>query len=246
MFYYKLSGNLIKSTSCENKKIILFLHGWGCSKKSFEYFERFFFNDHLVLNVDLYGFGETKLPNDKFDIYEYAKNIYLFLNQFQFDSLDIICHSFGARIAIILATCFNIKIKNLIITGGAGLKPKFNVKVFIKKKIYKVVAKKLNNKLLKYKFFGSDDYKNSTNELKRVMVRVVNQHLNFLVKLIKNEINVLLVWGRFDKATPLYMAKYFLRKIKNSKLKIINGDHFCFLSDMELFANIIKKFLYNN
>ena len=241
MFHYELNYNLIYPQKNNSKKILLFLHGWGCSKKSFEGFERFFLNEYIVLNLDLYGFGDSNLPDGYFDIYEYAKNIYIFLNKIKHNSIDIICHSFGARIAIVLSNCFNLNINKIIITGGAGLKPRFNPRIYFKKLFYKIFIKNVG--ILKIKNFGSDDFKSSSKNLKTVLVRVVNQHLNYLVENFNMSNKVLLIWGKDDRSTPLYMAKYFYHHINNSIIKIINGGHFCFLDDAEKFINLSKKFL---
>ena len=77
--------------------------------------------------------------------------------------------------------------------------------------------------------------------MQRVFVRVVN---DFLESCAKNTVaNVLLVWGKKDKTTPLYMAKKLNRLVKNSGLVVINdGGHFCYLDDFYTFNLVVESF----
>ena len=238
MVYDKINFKHLKNN--DNNTLILFLHGWGCDMKSFKFFEGFFSSKYSVLNCDLYGFGKSELSSSEFGVYDYAKNIFLFLKSLNYENVIIICHSFGFRIATILSTCFDIKIIKMIVTGGAGLKPRYNILVKLKILIYRLFVKKIKIK----KHIGSEDYRNSSNNMKKVLVKVVNQHLDFLVK--KIDCSTLLVWGKDDNATPLYMARKINKLIRKSKLKLINGSHFAFNENKFLFKELCYNFLFDN
>ena len=236
MIFEKINYKYIKNNN--KNTLLLFLHGWGCDMRSFKYFERSFCSNFSILTCDLYGFGKSELPTKDFDVYDYAKNLYMLVNNFKWDKIVIICHSFGFRLATILSSCFDLRIDKLIVTGGAGIKPRFNLKIKLKVLLYKMIFKKnikIRNKL------GSNDFKNSNSNLKNVLVKVVNQHLDYLVK--KIFVNTLLIWGNVDKETPLYMAKKINKYITNSKLKIIKGGHFAYLENKIYFEKICDFFL---
>lgn len=239
MYYEKLNYRFLKNINSET--LILFLHGWGCDMKSFKYFEGFFSSQYNVLNIDLYGFGESELPSSEFGVYDYAKNIYLFLKKFKYNKLIIICHSFGFRIATVLLTCFDLQASELIVTGGAGLKPRFNLKVKLKICLYKLLKNRIK---LKRKYVGSDDYKSLNFQMQKVFVSVVNQHLNYLHKYIK--VKTLLFWGMCDKDTPFYMARKLNKLIVGSKLKVVKGGHFAFIENKIYFAECVLKFILSN
>ena len=235
MFFEKINFKYLNKV--DNDTLVLFLHGWGCSMESFKYFERFFSSQFNVLNVDLYGFGDSKLPLTDFGVYDYAKNIYLLLKKFKFNKLVIVCHSFGFRVATVLTTCFDLDVSSLIVTGGAGLKPRFNLKIKLKIIINKVLKKHFKKKNVS----GSVDFNDANVALRKVLVKVVNQHLDYLVCKIK--VKTVLFWGVNDKETPIYMAKKINKMIDNSRLKMLKGGHFAFLENKLYFAEASLNFI---
>ena len=98
----------------KGKKFVLFLHGWGGSTNSFLSVAQKISNDKKVILVDFYGFGKSAFPNKIMDTYEYAVAIYLLLKNKGIDEVDIVSHSFGGRVAIILSSVFNIKVNKIL------------------------------------------------------------------------------------------------------------------------------------
>jgi len=232
--YFDIKYNIFNNLS---DKYIIMLHGWGCNKEIYREYVSLLKNDYNIIVFDLYGFGQSDDPKLFFDIYEYTLQIYLFLVKNNIDTVDIIAHSFGGRIAIILSSIFDIKVNKMVLTGCAGLKPRYNVMYYIKVLVYKITKKfKIKNKL------GSVDYRLLNGNLKMVFVRVVNQHLDYLVKSIKSK--VLFVWGKEDKDTPLYMFNRFTRFLPKSKrLLLIDSAHFCMFKHSYLCKNKVREFL---
>lgn len=228
----------------DGEETVLFLHGWGADLNSFFFYAENLKSFYKTLNIDFCGFGKSEKPNYPLSVYDYALEVYRLLKTLNVFKLTIVCHSFGARVAILLATKFNLQINNLIIIGGAGIKPRFNL--FNKFKIYKYKLLKFLNKTKFFNFnlnnFGSVDYKNLNAIQKQTFINVVNFNEKQYLKQIA--CSTLLLWGKNDCATPFYMAKIFNSLIKNSKLKVFNGlGHFCFLENKQLVLFEIKNFL---
>ena len=223
-------------------KVVLFLHGWGGSTKSFAPIVPYV--QARCISIDFPGFGGS-LTCKNMDIYEYAESIYLFLKEKGIDQCDIVAHSFGCRVAIILASLYDIKIPKMIFTGGAGLKPRKSLITKCKILRYKLAKKLVKWRLLssaKLQKFGSTDYKNLNDDMKKIFTTVVNQHLDYLVPSIKS--SVLLVWGRKDRATPMYMARRFETLLKDSGLIVYPScTHFAYLEKSADFINIINYFI---
>ncbi len=78
---------------------ILFLHGWGGSSKSFEYFAR----GKNSLIIDFPPFGKSEEPKSAYTLVDYANIVIEILKQEKIDEVDIVAHSFGGRVAIYLA-----------------------------------------------------------------------------------------------------------------------------------------------
>ena len=74
------------------------------------------------------------------------------------------------------------------------------------------------------------------------MVKVINDNLRPLLKNIKAQ--TLLVWGREDEATPVYMGEIMEREIKGSGLVVLeNAGHFSYVDQYQQFKLVIDSFL---
>ncbi len=231
--YYEYNNN--------KEKYMIMLHGWGCNGKIFDKYVEDFSYDYNIIVFDLYGFGQSIDPKPFFDTYEYAVQIYLFLKSRNIDNIDIFAHSFGGRIALILSAVFNIGINHMILTGSAGLRPRRNIIYYIKLYAYKL-SKQLR---LRMKIqIGSRDYKNASISMRRVFVRIVNQHLDYLLGYV--DCNVLLIWGGKDKETPLYMYYKLKKKLKNVTGYVVQkSEHFCAFTHMYMCNIRAREFLKN-
>ncbi len=240
MFYYKFG---------EHKKAIIFLHGWGADSSSFLWLNEYLPEGYSAVFVDFPGFGKSKEPDGDYTVYDFTFELKKIIDNEEFDELILVGHSFGGRVAIKFASCYQDEFKTLklCLVDSAGLKPKRGILYYYKIFKYKILKKKVqknakyNKKLSKY---GSNDYKKLSNTMKQVFVNVVNEDLKNDVKKIKCQ--TILIWGSEDKETKLYMAKRLNKYIKNSKLLIIkNAGHFCFLDNPQEFLIILDSFIKN-
>lgn len=207
-------------------------------KESFNYQIEYFSKFYRTIAPDLLGFGESPKIERVYTIDDYVNDIVKFINELKIEKYHIIAHSFGGRIALKLAT-IDKKVDKIIITGGAGLKPKRSLFYYIRVKLYKVLTKLFRNK--DFSFLGSKEYKQIGYLEKRTYVNIVNTYQDDMLKDIKNK--VLLIYGKSDSQTPLYMAKKMNKGIKNSRLKVLKGGHFCFIDDAKTFNEIVLSFL---
>lgn len=227
-------------------KFIFFLHGWGGDKNSFAIIKNHIAEiDRNMVFVSFAGFGNSKEPKVPFSLDDYVNDLVeLIVKMAKGKSVDIVCHSFGGRVAILLANKYPFLVNKIMMIDGAGLKPKRGLKYFLKVRKYK----RLKQKVLKGKAdksvlenYGSDDYKMLSPIMKQTFVNVVNQDLKNEAKQIKTQI--LLFWGEKDNETPLYMAKKYKKLLKNSNLIIVkNAGHFSYLDNFELFYESFKNF----
>ena len=219
----------------------IFLHGWGASKTNFLWIKDYLNCTCHFASLD--GFDDEPPPDD-ITIEGYAKRLQKYINDNKLNNVVLVGHSFGGRIAIEYAA--HNSLLGLVLVDSAGVKPKFNILKklkILKYKLAKALCKigLVNNKYLDR--FGSADFKEASDQMKRVMVYAVNHNQ-------KNELNkikckTLVVWGKNDKDTPLYMAKIINKKIKNSELAIIDGGHFSFLDDKYKFYTVLDYFIKN-
>jgi len=78
--------------------------------------------------------------------------------------------------------------------------------------------------------------------MKKTFVNIISEDLSPLLKNIACP--TLIIFGKDDKETPLYMAKKLNKKIKDSALIVFeNCGHFAYLEDFYRFVAISKSFL---
>lgn len=231
----------------EGKQAVLLLHGWGGCAASMLGLANDLSIRYRVIIPDLWGWGLSQKPPSDFGIFEYAKGIAELLNQKNLKQVCLIGHSFGGRIGLVLASQYPQLISKLILIDSAGVKPKFSLCKYLKIKKYKHLkalverGEKSSDVLSK---FGSTDYMQLDEQMQKVFVRVVNQHLNNLLDKIFQP--TLIIWGKKDKQTPLYMAKVLHKKIKSSKIIQLKGGHFAYLTEKREVLKAVFKFLEEN
>ena len=210
---------------------ILFLHGWGASgdiwratenalktisPSVFCVFPTFNCNPVSILTLENYvDFIEPDLVNGP--------------------PVHIVAHSFGARVAILLANRHPEMVKSIVFTGAAGLKPRFNFMKWIRIRLYKWF--KIG--------WGSEDYRKLTPEGKATFRNIIGRDLyTDVANLGRLGIKTLLIWGKRDRATPIYMARRFKKLLPGAELKVYpHAGHYAFLDEPGQFVTDITEFL---
>lgn len=236
-------GNNLNVEIVGQGKPILFLHGWGGSTLSFSQTIKFLKKSYKCISIDFSGFGLSDEPNEIFDISDYAKEVIHIIKSLEINSCDIISHSFGGRVALYLLAEYGKYFRKAILVAPAGIRPKRNIKYYIKIYTYKIKKKFARSKksLEKLQNCGSNDYRNLSPKMKEVFKKVVNFDMSEISKKIEN--NVLLIYGEGDSAVTFPMIKTLHKNITNSKILILDGGHFCYISENYTFCKIVKTFL---
>ena len=235
-------------TMSKGKPFVFFLHGWGGSKESFYVVKNHIATICNMVFVSFSGFGQSAEPKYPFSVEDYAKELKEVVDEVaKKQKIILVCHSFGARVAVKFASFYPEIVSKIMIVDGAGIKPRRSIAYHFKVLRYKTLKKKVENKKLDKKVlekYGSSDYKMLSGVMKQTFVRVVNEDLKKYYKSLSCP--VLLFWGKKDKDTPLYMAKKIKKLVKNSALIVIKGaGHFSYLDDRITFIEVLKEFILN-
>lgn len=232
---YELIGN--KSSG----RAIVLLHGWGLCGDGFDRIISGLDKNCLIIKLDLMGFGKSPNPKEYFDTHEYAYQIFLFLKRIGVQRVVLVGHSFGGRIAVLLSSVYEINVEGLVLASSAGLN-RFSLEKYIKIKYYKFLKYLVRINMISGKVlgkFGSRDYKNSSDIMRHIMVRVVSQDLSIYAK--KISCKTILVWDRKDKETPFWICKKYNRLIKSSKIFCYKtGGHFVVFKNAYKFSRLIN------
>lgn len=224
----------------EKNKNLIFLHGYLSSGKSFFKQLDFFSKQFNVFAPDLKGFGDNADMPYPYSLSDYVEEVEEFKYKMGIVCPHVIAHSFGGRIVIKSASENKTAFDKIVLTGSAGLKPKFSIKKHIKKSTFNLIKKFVKKE--KLKSFYSKDYLSLSPIMQQSFIKIINEHLND--KLCKIQNKTLIINGENDKETPLYMAKTLNKNIKNSSLIILkDAGHFAFLDCPYKFNSEVKEFL---
>jgi pimeloyl-ACP methyl ester carboxylesterase len=247
----------IKGQRIGNGKPLLFLHGWGSNSRVMLPLAHKLEDLRQCTLIDLPGFGETEAPLRSWSVDDYADMVETFIQK-HFDSpADILAHSFGGRIALKLCSRPNGKqlVDKVIITGGAGMKPKRSFSYYLKNYTAKtlkapfwllpshsrrIALAKLRTTRL-WKSLGSSGYSKLDGVMREIFVKTVTDYLEPCLPEIPHE--VLLIWGDRDESTPLYQGRRMEKGITKAALvEIDNAGHYAFLDQPGRFSAIARAF----
>ena len=215
----------------DSKDIVVFLHGWGGDLRSV----KGAFDMVSSWGISCVNIAFPKIVPQDWGIYDYAAFVGSLLKKLDIVNPILVGHSFGGRVAIILAA--QGIVKKLVLVDSAGLKPKFSLVKKLKIAAYKRRVKR--GKPLDGS--GSIDYNSLAPCMRPVFVRIVNTHLDALLPYIRCD--TLIFWGKRDRDTPLYMAKRLHRGIQGSTLVTVAGGHYAYIDANYKFLNLLKSFL---
>ncbi|MBI2036266.1 alpha/beta hydrolase [Candidatus Microgenomates bacterium] len=226
------------------KPTILILHGWGVNGMVYQEVKELLQKSGFsVFAPDLPGFGGQPLPKVALTLDDYLTFTKSFIRKNIKGKYIMIGHSFGGRIAILLASLQPKNLTGLVLTGAAGIRHPLPLRsqiAFFLAKYAGWVRSDFLRKLL-YRVAGEFDYYKA-GKLKKTFQNVIVKDLSdYLPKIM---IPVLLVWGENDFIIPPADGEYMRQKIKNSKLILVLGARHNFPYTMpHVFVEKILPFL---
>lgn len=234
---------------------VLMLHGWGGCIESFTPVIEELSKYRRVTAIDFPGFGKTPAPDSPLTVYDYADATADFIRNTEPNGTDIICHSFGGRVSILLAAKYPELTRRIVFTDAAGVLPRRGPKYYTKVYTYKLCKKAANNAFLgnvlkavgidvakRIANSGSHDYKNLSGVMRATFVNIVNEDLKKYLQDIKSP--SLMIYGINDTDTPVYMGETMKALIKDSGLVVLpNAGHFSYLDQFDAYMKIVKSFL---
>ena len=230
---YELYGN--------GDKTIVLLHGWGQNIEMMKPIGDNFSKNYKVLIPDLPGFGKSDEPKDIWTMYDYADFIHELIEKLDIKKPILMGHSFGGKISLIYSSKYEVE--KLVLFASPfrkGIK-KLSLKTRMLKFLKKVPGL---NKLEGYakKHIGSQDYRQASEFMRKILVEHVNLDTTEDVKKIKCP--TLLIWGTNDIQVPLDEAYVLEKLIKDSGLVVYEGcTHYAYLERLGQIINVLRSFL---
>ena len=109
--------NNTTGTNEEKGDVLLFLHGWGCDGTIFKGLASTF-KGVRCLTPDFRGFGCNPPPDRPWTIEDYARDVADYLEQPHCGKVTVIAHSFGCRVATVLAAEYPRYVKAMLFLAG--------------------------------------------------------------------------------------------------------------------------------
>ena len=235
---------------------VLLLHGWGCAIGHFQPVIDQLRPDYRLTALDFPAHGASTQPPEPWNVHDFARLTAQTIERLNLAPVDIIAHSFGARVAVCLAAERPELVRRLVLTGAAGIRPPASAEKQKKNAAYqrgkkviaalghlpgmKDAADRLREKLIQK--YGSADYAALSPEMRATFSRIVSEDLSPLLPQIKA--STLLVFGSDDTETPLWMGRQMERDIPDAGLVIFESrGHFAYLEEWPRFCTVVRSFL---
>ena len=217
----------------DGKNPIIMLHGWGVSHKTLYPLGELLSLDTDVHLVDLPGFGASSQPEGVWGSYEYATRMIRYMDDNGIEAADIIGHSFGGRVAIMMASRYPERVGKAVLIASAGIIPKRSFRkncrisaIKAMRALVKGTDAVFKTSLFRNRFvprYASRDYL-AAGDMKDILVKTVNEDLSEEAVSVKAP--TLMLWGDKDLETPLSCGQRLNDPIVASTLVTLQGkDH---------------------
>lgn len=222
----------------EDKPNIIFLHGWGLNHRYMLVFKKYFNKRANLYFLDLPKFGLSTAYND-LSIDDYVEVLHDFVKKNQIASFIGIGHSFGGKVLGFYAKKYPLE--KMVLLAPSLTKPSFNIKVFIKIKLYHLL-KSFKIKKMPSFLLGSKDYQASNSELRSTFNNIVHAYLS--IKELKDISTKTLVIGfEDDKAVSKKQIARIYKHLKNCEYKYLKGDHMAYIVNSLVVVQLIEEFI---
>lgn len=231
---------------------VIFLHGWGVDKETFEPILPAFEGRSKLL-ISFPGFGSSPEPDRPWEVQDFAELVKAVIEKYFGANAKplLVAHSFGGRIGAKMQRQYQ-SFSQIIFIGIAGIIPRRMPKYYFK--IYGYKFLKLLNKIPVLgrifkrpmdsyrRLYGSDDYSNASAVMRTTLSKVVNE--SQLPNLASIDVPTMLIWGENDRATPLSDGLLIHKTIEHSGLAVIkDAGHFVYVKKADQVRAIITAFL---
>ena len=248
------------TVSGDSGRGVLLLHGFMCSAQMMSSVQEALCGQMRVAAIDFPGHGKngrSAPPPKPWGVPDYMEMTAEVIRRLKLAPCDIVAHSFGARVAILLAATYPELVGRMILTGAAGIKKPKTGGATVKQRVYKGLRGAVNLMDKTHLFgslpergrealvqkFGSADYKALSPEMRKTFVKIIS--LDLTDELPRVKAPTLLYWGAEDTETPLWMGEQMEKAIPDAGLVVFEGrTHFAFIEEWQRFLTIVRQFFW--
>lgn len=229
---------------------VLLIHGWGANIDLLAPLAlRLNKKGYRCYMFDLPGFGDSEEPPAPFTVRDYADVCLAYLDKHQLGEVDFFGHSLGGRIGLMLGSDFAERLRAIVLSNSAGVKPKTPIQAALRLRAYRAIrgglgalgartaADGLQRRYAQR--YGSVDYQNASPIMRRTLSNIVNQDLLAYARRVTAP--TVLIWGAEDQETPLWMGKKLEATIPDAALIVHEGaGHYAYLDAPDKTVEIMR------
>lgn len=238
----KIHGHRIFYKDSGAGQPVVLVHGWTGSSFDWRLVESALAETCRVLAPDQVGFGKSDKPQMDYTIENFVEYLDEFINLLNLGPVHLAGNSMGGHIACEYALSYPAKVRTLALIDSAGVRTRFNLLLRLARVpgllefMLSRVTQQNYRRYVKTRgpyydpgivteemiaghmqsYSGRDAVRAAADSLRRnIGVVFVEDRLGEL------DLPALVLWGKQDKTLPVSMAYTFHRKIKNSRLVIL-------------------------
>jgi pimeloyl-ACP methyl ester carboxylesterase len=189
---------------------VVWLHGWARQAQDFSAAANALAERGISsVALDLPGFGVSPAPDVAGGARHYAELITPVLREISHEPVVLVGHSFGGRVAVVLASEHPELVKSLVLTGAPLLRSSSPSRAPFAYRAVRWLAQRhlvgearLERARQRY---GSSDYRRARGIVRDVLVATVNE--SYEPELANLEMPVAFVWGEGDEEAPYTVAE---------------------------------------
>ena len=247
-----IAGLQIGSSVVGEGPPVVALHGWGGSVQSFwPVAERLAPLGYQVHLLDLPGFGQSEVPPQAWGVADYARLVLAYLIEAGLERVPVLGHSFGGRIALVLAAEQPERVSRMVLADSAGLRTPPTLGQATRHTLARTAQQSLTalglsglRDRLQARYaarYASEDYR-SAGPLRETFLRVIGEALTPYAQRITCP--TVLIWGANDTDTPLWQGRKLEQLIPDAGLIVFEGaGHFAYLERLNDYIRIVDHFL---
>ena len=243
-----------------SRSTLVFIHGLSGSSSSWAEYEKRFQDGYNILNFDLRGHGASKRwrKYTNYQIKFLADDLHDLVEHLNIQKFVLIAHSFGTLVAFEFIKNYPSLVEKVVFFSPDFYpRRRFFVRLMLPllycSRVFDFLpfSPKIGRHVDYYKFMNTYDW-----DPRRIFVDVSNTTLRsylycFLQSNMANyesflgQINVpvLIFHGKSDTFFPVSSGIIISRKIKNSKLILLEGDHFILFKKIDIVVSEIERFI---
>lgn len=202
---------------------VLALHGWGRTHRDFDGVVAGF----DAVAVDLPGFGASPPPPEPWGAAGYAEAVAPVLEDGDEGGMVLVCHSFGGRVGVHLATTHPSRVRALVLAGVPLVRPpgvarrrppwRFRAGRWLHRR---GVLPDARMEALRQRY-GSADYRAAHGVMRAVHVRAVNETYEDELRAVRCPVE--LVWGEDDADVPVAVAEAAAALVADARVTLVPG-----------------------